>query len=44
MADTASDGTAFDETVVFLSHFKDLPDPYGSSERRPDGTTTSSPA
>lgn len=27
MAGTASDGTAFDETVVFLGHFKDLTDP-----------------
>jgi len=27
MADTAADCAAFDETVVFLSHFKDLKDP-----------------
>lgn len=27
MADTAAGGTVFDETVVFLSHFKDLKDP-----------------
>jgi hypothetical protein len=27
MADTAADCTAFNETVVFLSHFKDLKDP-----------------
>src|ERR1700722_2629999 len=26
MADTGADWTAFDETVVFLSHFKDLKD------------------
>ena len=27
MAEAAADCTAFDETVVFLSHFKDLEDP-----------------
>jgi hypothetical protein len=27
MDDAATDGTAFNETVVFLSHFKDLTDP-----------------
>ena len=30
MADAAADCPAFDEAVVFLSHFRNLQDPYGN--------------